>query len=154
MTIVPLPTLGRREASTAALAAKHRLEVPWQKIAETLDRSLVWSTSAVLGQQSLDAEQARAVGRLLHLEDEVVEALQLPPVRGADVVDSTEPVVYRLREVVQVYGNTVAELIREEFGDGIMSAIDFELSIERREDPKGDRVRLVLDGKFLPYRVF
>jgi cyanate lyase len=154
VTIVPLPMLGRREAAAAALSAKHRLGVPWQKIAETLDRSLVWSTSAVLGQQPLDAEQARAVGRLLHLEDEVVEALQLPPVRGADMVDSTEPVVYRLREVVQVYGNTLAELIREEFGDGIMSAIDFELSFERREDPKGDRVRLVLDGKFLPYRVY
>jgi len=154
VTIVPLPMLGRREAAAAALAAKHRLGVPWQKVAATLDRSLVWSTSAVLGQQPLDAEQARALGRLLHLEDEVVDALQLPPVRGADMVDSTEPVVYRLREVIQVYGNTLAELIREEFGDGIMSAIDFELSFERREDPKGDRVRLVLDGKFLPYRVF
>ncbi|HXT43671.1 MAG TPA: cyanase [Pseudonocardiaceae bacterium] len=154
MTIVPLPMLGRREAAAAALAAKHRLGVPWQKVAATLDRSLVWSTSAVLGQQPLDAEQARALGRLLHLEDEVVDALQLPPVRGADMVDSTEPVVYRLREVIQVYGNTLAELIREEFGDGIMSANDFELSFERREDPEGDRVRLVLDGKFLPYRVF
>lgn len=154
MTIVPLPMLGRREAAAAALAAKHRLGVPWQKIAATLDRSLVWSTSAVLGQQPLDAEQARALGRLLHLEDEVVDALQLPPVRGADMVDSTEPVVYRLREVIQVYGNTLAELIREEFGDGIMSANDFELSFERRVDPEGDRVRLVLDGKFLPYRVF
>jgi len=154
VTIVPLPMLGRREAAAAALAAKHRLGVPWQKIAATLDRSLVWSTSAVLGQQPLDAEQARALGRLLHLEDEVVDALQLPPVRGADMVDSTEPVVYRLREVIQVYGNTLAELIREEFGDGIMSANDFELSFERRVDPEGDRVRLVLDGKFLPYRVF
>ena len=154
MTIVPLPALGRRGAAAAALAAKHRLEVPWHKIAETLDRSLVWSTSALLGQQPLDAEQARAVGRLLQLDDEVVDALQLPPVRGADMVDATEPVVYRLREVVQVYGSTLAELIREEFGDGIMSAIDFELSFERQEDPKGDRVRLVLDGKFLPYRVF
>jgi len=154
VTIIPLPMLGRREAAAAALAAKHRLGVPWQKIAATLDRSLVWSTSAVLGQQPLDAEQARALGRLLHLEDEVVDALQLPPVRGADMVDSTEPVVYRLREVIQVYGNTLAELIREEFGDGIMSANDFELSFERREDPEGDRVRLVLDGKFLPYRVF
>src|SRR5690242_11192393 len=86
--------LGRREAAATALAAKHRLGVPWQKIAATLDRSLVWSTSAVLGQQPLDAEQARALGRLLHLEDEVVDALQLPPVRGADMVDSTEPVVY------------------------------------------------------------
>lgn len=74
--------------------------------------------------------------------------------RGADMVDTTEPVVYRLQEIVQVYGSTVAELIREEFGDGIMSAIDFELSCERREDPHGDRVRLVLDGKFLLYRVF
>jgi cyanate lyase len=154
VTIVPLPTLGRREAAAAALAAKYRLQVSWQKIAETLNRSLVWSTSAVLGQQPLNVEQARAVGRLLQLEDEVVDALQLPPIRGADMVDATEPVVYRLQEMVQVYGNTLAELIREEFGDGIMSAIDFELSFERREDPKGDRVRLVLDGKFLPYRVF
>jgi cyanate lyase len=154
VTIVPLPTLGRREAAAAALAAKHRLRVPWTTIAKTLDRSLVWSTSAVLGQQPLDAEQAGAVGSLLHLDDDVVAALQLPPVRGADNVDATEPVVYRLQEVVQVYGATLAELIREEFGDGIMSAIDFELSFERAEDPKGDRVRLVLDGKFLPYRVY
>ncbi|MGH3696528.1 MAG: cyanase [Pseudonocardiaceae bacterium] len=154
MTIVPLPTLGRREAAAAALAAKHRLQVSWQKISETLDRSLVWSTSAVLGRQPLDADQARAVGRLLQLDADVIDALQLPPVRGAEMVDVTEPVVYRLQEVVQVYGDTLAELIREEFGDGIMSAIDFELSFERREDPQGDRVRLVLDGKFLPYRVF
>lgn len=154
MTMIPLPALGRREAANAALGAKRRLQVPWTTIAETLGRSLVWSTSAVLGQQPLDAEQARALGRLLHLEDEVVEALQLPPIRGAAVVDTSEPAVYRLQEVVQVYGSALAELIREEFGDGIMSAIDFELSFERREDPKGDRVRLVLDGKFLPYRVF
>jgi cyanate lyase len=154
VTIVQLPALGRREAAAAALTAKHRHQVPWTTIAKALDRSLVWSTSAVLGQQPLDAEQARAVGDLLHLDDDVVAALRLPPVRGADMVDASEPVVYRLQEVVQVYGSTLAELIREEFGDGIMSAIDFELSFERREDPKGDRVRLVLDGKFLPYRVF
>jgi cyanate lyase len=154
VTIIPLPTLGRREAAAAALAAKHRLQVSWTTIAETLDRSLVWSTSAVLGQQPLDAKQARALGDLLRLDDDVIDALQLPPVRGADLVDVTEPVVYRLHEMVQVYGSTLAELIREEFGDGIMSAIDFELSFERREDPQGDRVRLVLDGKFLPYRVF
>jgi cyanate lyase len=154
VTIVPLPTLGRREAAAAALAAKHRLQVSWTAIAKSLDRSLAWSTSAVLGQQPLDAQQAHTLGQLLQLDDAVVEALQLPAVRGADMVDTTEPVVYRLQEIVQVYGSTVAELIREEFGDGIMSAIDFELSFERREDPHGDRVRLVLDGKFLPYRVF
>jgi cyanate lyase len=97
VTIIPLPTLGRREAAAAALAAKHRLQVSWTTIAKTLDRSLVWSTSAVLGQQPLNAEQARAVGHLLHLDDDVVDALQLPPVRGADMVDATEPVVYRLQ---------------------------------------------------------
>jgi cyanate lyase len=154
VTIVPLPTLGRREAAAAALAAKHRLQVSWATIAKTLDRSLVWSTSAVLGQQPLDAEQAHALGHLLRLDEDIVDALRLPPVRGADMVDATEPAVYRLQEMVHVYGSTLAELIREEFGDGIMSAIDFELSFERREDPKGDRVRVILDGKFLPYRVF
>jgi cyanate lyase len=154
VTIVPLPTLGRREAAAAALAAKHRHQVSWASIAKALNRSLVWSTSAVLGQQPLAAEQARVVGKLLHLDDDVVDALQLPPMRGADLVAATEPVVSRLQEMVQVYGGTLAELIREEFGDGIMSAIDFELSLDRHEHPEGDRVRLVLDGKFLPYRVF
>ncbi len=70
------------------------------------------------------------------------------------MVDPTEPTIYRLQEMVQVYGSALAELIREEFGDGIMSAIDFELTFERREDPQGDRVQLTLDGKFLPYRVW
>ncbi len=154
MTIVPIPPIGRREAATAALSAKQEKGVSWQRIADALDRSLVWSTSAVLGQQPLDGEQARTIGRLLDLDDEIVRALQLPPVRGADVGDPTEPTIYRLQEMVQVYGSALAELIREEFGDGIMSAIDFELAFERRADPNGDRVQLTLDGKFLPYRVW
>ncbi|MGH3977730.1 MAG: cyanase [Pseudonocardiaceae bacterium] len=154
MSIVALPPLGRREAAAAALAAKREKALRWPQLAEALGRSLVWTTSAVLGQQPLDADQARTLGRLLDLDDEVVLALQLPPVRGTDAVDTTEPVTYRLQEVVQVYGTALSELIREEFGDGIMSAIDFELSFERREDPKGDRVKLTLDGKFLPYRVW
>jgi cyanate lyase len=154
MTIVPIPPIGRREAAAAALAAKQEKGVSWQRIADALDRSLVWSTSAVLGQQPLDGEQARTIGRLLDLDDEIVRALQLPPVRGADVGDPTEPTVHRLQEMVQVYGSALAELIREEFGDGIMSAIDFELAFERRADPNGDRVQLTLDGKFLPYRVW
>ncbi len=154
MTIVPIPPIGRREAATAALAAKLEKGLTWQRIADALDRSLVWSTSAVLGQQPLDGEQARAIGRLLDLDDEIVHALQLPPVRGAEVVDPTEPTIYRLQEVVQVYGGALAELIREEFGDGIMSAIDFELAFDRRQDPQGDRVHLTLNGKFLPYRVW
>ncbi|MQA14974.1 MAG: cyanase [Pseudonocardiaceae bacterium] len=154
MTVVPLPPLGRRDAAAAALAAKRDKNLSWPQLAEAVGASLVWTTSAVLGQQPLDAGKAQALGRLLDLDDETVEAMQLAPVRGADAVDTTEPVVYRLQEVVQVYGAALSELIREEFGDGIMSAIDFELDFERREDPKGDRVRLTLDGKFLPYRVW
>lgn len=146
--------LNRLEARDAVLRAKTRSGQSWQDIADAVGRSLVWTTSALLGQQPLDADQVKTVTDLLGLDADVAEALALPPVRGADAVDLTEPVVYRLQEIVQVYGPTLAQLIGEEFGDGIMSAIDFELEIDRIPDPKGDRVRLVLNGKFLPYRVW
>lgn len=96
--------------------------------------------------------QAATLGTILELDDDVVHALGLPPVRGRDVVDTSEPIVYRLQEMVQVYGSTIAELVREEFGDGIVSAVDFEMDLVRVPDPKGDRVRITLNGKFLPYR--
>ncbi len=115
---------------------------------------MVWTTSALLGQQRLGRDQAELVAKELSLGPEVVEGLCLPPVRGAAAVDRSEPVVYRLEEVVQVYGSAVAELVAEEFGDGIMSAIDFEMDLRREPDPKGDRVVLTLSGKFLPYRVW
>lgn len=137
-----------------ALAAKRRAGLSWDDVAAALGRSVVWSTSAVLGQQPLDRSQAEALGGLLDLGPDVVDTLCEPPVRGAAAVDRTEPVVYRLEEAVQVYGSAVTELIRERFGDGIMSAIDFELEMERRADPKGDRVVLTFNGKFLPYRVW
>lgn len=141
-------------AARAALVAKRRAGLSWDDIAAALGRSVVWSTSAVLGQQPLDPSQAESLGGLLELAPEVVDALCEPPVRGAAAVDRTEPVVYRLEEAIQVYGSAVAELVRERFGDGIMSAIDFELDMERRADPKGDRVVLTFSGKFLPYRVW
>jgi cyanate lyase len=144
----------RLEARAEVLAAKRRSGRTWPDIAAAVGRSVVWSTSAVLGQQPLDEQQVSAVGDLLGLDAEVCTALLLPPVRGAAAVDTSEPVVYRLEEAVQVYGPALQELIREEFGDGIMSAIDFDLDISRQPDPKGDRVRLVLTGKFLPYRVW
>ncbi|MBO0851579.1 MAG: cyanase [Pseudonocardia sp.] len=154
MSFTPLPTLSRRDATTLVLAAKQRLGLSWATIADAVGRSTEWTTSALLGQQPLTAEQAATVASLLDLDEAAVEALRLPPLRGADVVDTSEPVVYRLREAIQVYGPAISELIREEFGDGIMSAIDFELSVERVPDPKGDRVKLTLNGKFLPYRVW
>jgi cyanate lyase len=144
----------RLEAGRDIVRAKEEQGASWAALAKALDRSLVWTTSALLGQQPLDAEQARTIGSVLDLDEDTVAALTLPPVRGDVALDPTEPVTYRLQEALQVYGTSIHELIREEFGDGIMSAIDFTLDFERVEDPKGDRVKLTLNGKFLPYRVW
>jgi cyanate lyase len=144
----------RLDAGRAIVRAKQDKGLTWAELAATLDRSLVWTTSALLGQQPLDADQAKKIGDALDLDEDTVEALTLPPVRGDLALDPTEPVTYRLQEALQVYGTSIHELIREEFGDGIMSAIDFTLDFERVEDPKGDRVKLTLNGKFLPYTVW
>lgn len=154
MPFTPVDPVGRRQAAQAVLDAKRRKGLTWADIAAELERSKVWTTAALLGHHPVNSAQAAAAGRILGLDDVIVEALQLPPERGADAVDTSEPAVYRLEEIVQVYGGAVSELIREEFGDGIMSAIDFEMDFQRVEDPKGDRVVLTLNGKFLPYREF
>ncbi|KAA1031041.1 cyanase [Pseudonocardia sp. EV170527-09] len=154
VSVTPVPPLDRLSAARVVLARKKKLGLTWDKIAEALGRSLEWSTSALLGQQTLTREQAEAAGSLLDLDDDVVDALTLPPERGAAAVDLTDPLVYRLSEMVQVYGTTISELVREEFGDGIVSAIDFELDLQRVADPKGDRAVITLNGKFLPYRVW
>ena len=151
MTIQPL---SRLQAGTQAVAAKRTSGLSWTDIAEALDRSVGWTASAVLGQQTLTSDQATALGSLLELAADVVTALQLPPDRTTAAADLSDPLIYRLSEIVQVYGAALRELITEEFGDGIMSAIDFELDLTRVSDPKGDRVLLSLNGKFLPYRVW
>ena len=152
--MTPLPPLDRRQAATAVLAAKKRTGVHWADLGKAIGMSTEWTTAALLGQHPLTDEQAAALGSVLGLDAAVVEALTLPPVRGSDAVDTSEPLVYRLQEMVQVYGRTIHELVREEFGDGIVSAIDFELDVERVPDPKGDRVKITLNGKFLPYRTW
>jgi cyanate lyase len=154
MSITPLPPLDRPQAATAVLAAKKRTAVRWADLGKAIDMSTEWTTAALLGQHPLTDDQASALGSVLELDPAVVEALTLPPVRGKDVSDTSEPLVYRLQEMVQVYGSTIHELVREEFGDGIFSAIDFEFDLERVPDPKGDRVRITLNGKFLPYRTW
>lgn len=154
MSITPLPPLDRKQAATAVLAAKQRTGLRWAQLAAVIERSTEWTTAALLGQHPLTADQATALGAVLDLDQVIVETLTLPPVRGRDAVDTSEPLVYRLQEVVQVYGSTIAELVREEFGDGIISAIDFEMGLERVPDPKGDRVKITLNGKFLPYRTW
>jgi cyanate lyase len=152
MSVTPLPPLDRKQAAAAVLAAKRRAGVRWADLGKAAGRSTEWTTAALLGQHPLTDEQAAALGAALDLDAAVVEALTLPAVRGRDAVDTSEPIVYRLQEMVQVYGGAITELVREEFGDGIVSAIDFEMDLERVPDPKGDRVRITLNGKFLPYR--
>jgi cyanate lyase len=143
----------RKEATEAILAAKKEKGLTWAKIAETVGGDKVWVTSALLGQNSMNAGEAGKAAAVLGLGPEVAAALQEYPMKGSlDTTVPVDPLIYRFHEVTQVYGTTLKELIHEEFGDGIMSAIDFELSVERKADPKGDRVVVTFNGKFLPYR--
>jgi cyanate lyase len=143
----------KQEAAEAVLAAKTRLGLSWAQLAETLDAPLAWTTSALLGQHPVPSELAAKAAQVLELDADAEAALRLQPTRGAlDDVVPTDPTIYRFYEVLQVYGPTIKELIHEQFGDGIMSAINFKLDVERREDPGGERVVVTLDGKFLKYQ--
>jgi len=147
----------RAEVTTQVLDAKRRLGLTWKAIAAELGSgSPVFYTAALLGHQSLNEEEAQKAGVLLKLDDAVVKHLAEPPEeRGASVkMPPSDPLIYRFYELVQGYGPTWKALINEEFGDGIMSAIDFNMSIEREPDPKGDRVKITMSGKFLPYKRF
>lgn len=143
----------KQEAAEAVLAAKTRLALSWAQLAETLDAPLAWTTSALLGQHPVPAELAAKAAQVLELDADAEAALRLQPTRGAlDDVVPTDPTIYRFYEVLQVYGPTIKELIHEQFGDGIMSAINFKLDVSRREDPGGERVVVTMDGKFLKYQ--
>jgi cyanate lyase len=145
--------LSKKQAAEAVRASKARLGVTWSQLAEAVGRPVAWTTSALLGQQPMTAAQAKAACSLLELGEDVLQALQLQPSRGAlETPVPADPTIYRFYEVLQVYGPTIKELIHEEFGDGIMSAINFRLDVRREPDPGGDRVVVVLDGKFLPYQ--
>ncbi|MFI5610824.1 cyanase [Amycolatopsis sp. NPDC051903] len=143
----------KQEAADAVLEAKTRLGLTWAQLAETLDAPLAWTTAALLGQHPVPADLAAKAVAILELGDDVAAALQLQPMRGAlGELVPTDPTIYRFYEVLQVYGPTIKELIHEQFGDGIMSAINFKLDVSRREDPGGERVVVTLDGKFLKYQ--
>jgi len=147
--------MDREEATVIANDAREQRGLSWANLAEVAGRSKVWTTSALLGQQAIPAEVAQKVGAALGLDADVVSALQRSPSKGClgDMIP-TDPLMYRFYEILQVYGTTLKELIHEEFGDGIMSAIDFEMEVDRLPDPKGDRVKVTMHGKFLPYRVW
>jgi len=143
----------RADLVEKGIAAKLAKKLTWRELAEACGRSEVWTTSALLGQQAMSAEEAASVGRMLDLGPEEQALLQTPPSKGSlGTTISTDPLIYRFHEVVQVYGTTLKELIHEKFGDGIMSAIDFEMYVDRVADPKGDRVKVTMHGKFLSYR--
>jgi cyanate lyase len=145
--------LTKQEAADAVRAAKERLGVSWEQLAEAVGRPVVWTTAALLGQHPMPETEAAAAASLLDLGDDVKQALRLQPTRGAlDTAVPVDPTIYRFYEVLQVYGPTIKELIHEQFGDGIMSAINFRMDVKKVADPAGDRVVVTLDGKFLPYQ--
>lgn len=134
------------------VATKIEKGLSWETMGKELGMSPVWLTYACLGMNSAPPEKASIIASYLGLGPEVATALADFPTKIWDQAVPTDPLIYRLYEVVGVYGETLKEVIQEKFGDGIMSAIDFSMEVDKIEDPKGDRVLLTLNGKFLPYK--
>ncbi|OCB40577.1 cyanase [Mycobacterium malmoense] len=145
--------MNRHEITEQIVLARLRLGLTWQELADAIDRPVVWTTSALLGQHPIPREQARVLVEKLKLDESVVPVLAAPPVRGGlPAAVPTDPTVYRFYEALQVYGGAIKELIHEQFGDGIMSAINFSVDLQKKPHPSGDRVVVTFDGKFLPYQ--
>jgi cyanate lyase len=146
------PIMSKSEAAELVVAARIRLGLSCSAIAAELGAPVVWTTAALLGRHPMTHEQAEAACRILKLDEAVAESLRLQPSRGTDPAVMADPTIYRFTEALAVYGPALKELIHEEFGDGIMSAINFRVDVSRRPDPDGDRVVVTFDGKFLDYR--
>ncbi len=145
----------RNDVTELIITNKLAKGLKWEDIAKVAGQSKEWTTAGCLGQMTFTKEQAEAIGKLLDLPEAAVIQLQLVPYKGSlPSAVPTDPLIYRFYELIQVYGTTIKSLIHEEFGDGIMSAIDFSMDIQRVADPKGDRVNIVLNGKFLPYKMY
>jgi cyanate lyase len=135
------------------LRLKREKGLNWNQVAERLGYSPVWTCAACLGQMSMTPETADKAAALFGLNAEEAALLAEAPYRGSlPTAVPTDPLIYRFYELISVYGTTWKEMIQEEFGDGIMSAIDFDMTLERQPDQKGDRVKITMSGKFLPYR--
>lgn len=146
------PIMPKSDAAELIVAARVRQGLTWADLSERLGTPLVWTVAALLGQHPVPADTAVAVCEILGLGDGVVESLVRQPTRIADAESASDPTIYRFHEALAVYGPALKELIHEEFGDGIMSAINFKVDFARRPDPDGDRVVVTFDGKFLDYR--
>ncbi len=148
-------TVNRLDVTEKIIATKVAKGLKWSDVAREVGLSKEWVTAGCLGQMTFDAAQAATVARLFDLTEEETQWLQVVPYKGSLPTSvPTDPLIYRLYELVSVYGTTFKELIHEEFGDGIMSAIDFRMDLQREADPKGDRVSIVMSGKFLPYKTY
>ncbi len=145
----------RLEVTEKIIATKVSKGLTWEKVAKEVGLSKEWVTAACLGQMTLNDEQANKVGGLFNLNENEIKWLKVVPYKGSlPTAVPSDPLIYRLYEVISVDGLTIKELIHEEFGDGIMSAIDFSMDIQRENNPAGDRVNILLSGKFLPYKTF
>jgi len=140
------------DMSEEILSAKKSAGISWEELSEKVGLSSVFLTSACLGMNSLKKEYADKLCKILDLNAEVSQALEEYPNKNWDKIVPNDPLIYRLYEVVGVYGDTIKELIGEKFGDGIMSAIDFSMDIDKEENSAGDRVVITMNGKFLPYK--
>ena len=147
--------MNRNDVTEKIITVKVKKSINWADVAKKVGESKEWVTAACLGQMTLTAEQAKIVGKIFGLDAEEQKWLQVVPYKGSlSTPVPTDPLIYRWYEIVSVYGTTIKELIHEEFGDGIMSAIDFSMDIKREPNDKGDRVNVVLSGKFLPYKTY
>src|SRR5580765_6692644 len=146
----------KREDVTDLIAfRKVTMGIRWSEVAKKVGQSKEWTTAACLGQMQMSAKQAEAVGKLFDLPEEAVLLLQQVPYKGSlPTAVPTDPLIYRFYELVSVYGTTFKALIHEEFGDGIMSAIDFDMDMTRLPHEKGDRVKIVMSGKYLQYKSY
>ncbi len=141
------------EMTEAIMVAKKEKDLSWASIAEAAGLAEVFVVSACLGQNSLEEDAAKKLADALGLGGDVVECLQEYPMKAVGVETvAKDPLIYRFFEIAYVYGESLKAVIHEKFGDGIMSAIDFTLDVEKVEDPKGDRVKVIMNGKFLPYK--
>ncbi len=144
--------MNKEQMSIAILEAKDKQGKSWEDIAAAIDMNPVWVTSACLGMNSMQEKHAMALCEAMDLPPEVGQALQLCPHKHWDKAIPTDPLVYRFYEMINVYGDSIKEIIHEKFGDGIMSAIDFTMDISKENNPAGDRVVITMNGKFLPYK--
>lgn len=141
------------EITEKLLAAKKEKGITFEDLEKKVGRDEVWIASVIYRQASADMEEAKKIVSALGLPESMAEPLTVPPMKGSlDPQVPTDPLVYRFYEIMQVYGMPIKDVIHEKFGDGIMSAIDFSIEVDRVEDPKGDRVQITMCGKFLPYK--